>query len=106
MKRIGTIAGLLLVASTAAAHAQSSGEAARYAQPPAPTPQILDRPPPPTPSINPRRDTIALLGRAHLPPISKLVEPSLKLAGYRINPRISGPANSRIAWLNSLSFSR
>jgi hypothetical protein len=72
--------------------------------PPAPIAQILDTPPTPTPSVNPRRDTIALLGRANLPPISELAEPSLNLAGYRINPRNNGPANSRIAWLNGLSF--
>jgi dipeptidyl aminopeptidase/acylaminoacyl peptidase len=28
----------------------------------------------------------------------------LKLAGFRINPRNNGQANSRIAWLNALSF--
>lgn len=100
MKPIFVAVGLLLVAATA--HAQT--EATRYAQPPAPIPQILDTPPPPTPSINPKRDTIALLGRANLPPIAELAEPMLQLAGYRINPRNNGPANSRIAWLNALSF--
>jgi len=72
--------------------------------PPAPIAQILDAPPTPAPLVSPRRDTIALLGRANLPPIAELAEPDLKLAGYRINPRNSGPANSRIAWLNALSF--
>ena len=102
MKLTGWTAGLMLVAT--AATAQGDMAAPRYAQPPAPIPQILDTPPPPTPSINPKRDTIALLGRANLPPIAELAEPMLQLAGYRINPRNNGPANSRIAWLNALSF--
>jgi hypothetical protein len=102
MKRIGI--GLLLAAAAVGAQAQGNGDAVRYAQPPAPIPQILDTPPPPTPSISPKRDNIALLGRANLPPIAELAEPSLNLAGYRINPRNNGPANSRIAWLNALSF--
>jgi len=98
------VGGLLLLAAAGMAAAQTGGDGARYAQPPTPIPQILDTPPPPLPSINPRRDTIALLGRSNLPPISELAEPSLKLAGYRINPRNHGVANSRIAWLNALSF--
>jgi dipeptidyl aminopeptidase/acylaminoacyl peptidase len=72
--------------------------------PPAPIAQILDAPPTPTPSVSPRRDMIALFGRANLPPIAELAEPDLKLGGYRINPRNNGPANSRVAWLNALSF--
>ena len=86
------------------ASAQMQDATGRYMTPPAPIAQILDTPPTPTASVNPRRDTIALLGRANLPPIAELAEPDLKLAGFRINPRNSGPANSRIAWLNGLSF--
>jgi dipeptidyl aminopeptidase/acylaminoacyl peptidase len=104
MKLITRLGGLLLIAAAAAAQAQTGVEPARYAQPPAPIPQILDTPPPPLPSVNPKRDVIALLGRANLPPIAELAEPMLQLAGYRINPRNNGPANSRIAWLNALSF--
>jgi dipeptidyl aminopeptidase/acylaminoacyl peptidase len=72
--------------------------------PPAPISQILDTAPPPTPLVSPGRDRLALLGRSSLPPIAELAEPDLKLAGYRINPRNSGPANSRLSWLNALSF--
>jgi dipeptidyl aminopeptidase/acylaminoacyl peptidase len=101
----GFFTGVAL-ALAGAAVAQSSGtaEPARYMTPPAPIAQILDTPPTPTPSVNPRRDTIALFGRANLPPIAELAEPDLKLGGYRINPRNNGPANSRVAWLNALSF--
>jgi dipeptidyl aminopeptidase/acylaminoacyl peptidase len=91
----------VLVASPVAAQ---SGDTGRYMTPPNPIAQILDTAPTPTPLVNPRRDTIALLGRANLPPIAELAEPDLKLAGFRINPRNNGPANSRIAWLNALSF--
>jgi dipeptidyl aminopeptidase/acylaminoacyl peptidase len=99
-----TLAAAWAVAGAPAAQSPAATDAARYMTPPAPIAQILDTPPTPTPSVNPRRDTIALLGRANLPPISELAEPSLNLAGYRINPRNNGPANSRIAWLNGLSF--
>jgi dipeptidyl aminopeptidase/acylaminoacyl peptidase len=92
----------LLLAAPAAA--QQGGEPARYMDPPQPIAQILDTPPTPTASVSPTRDRIALLGRSNLPPIEELAEPDLKLAGYRINPRNSGPANSRVSWLTSLAF--
>lgn len=75
-----------------------------YQQPPAPIADILDARPTPTPSLSPDRTVLALFDRANLPPIAELSEPMLRLAGYRINPRNNGPANSRIAWLNGLSF--
>lgn len=82
----------------------SNGSAASYQQPPAPIAQILDAAPSPVPSISPTRERVALLGRSNLPPIAELAEPELRLAGYRINPRNNAPANSRLAWLNALSF--
>jgi dipeptidyl aminopeptidase/acylaminoacyl peptidase len=94
----------LTLAAAAPALAQTDQAAARYMTPPAPIAQILDTPPPPTPSVSPTRDTVALLGRSNLPPIAELAEPDLKLAGYRINPRNKGPANSRVQWLNGLSL--
>ena len=75
-----------------------------YQQPPAPIADILDTKPTPTPSLSPDRTTLALYDRAHLPPIAELAEPMLRLAGYRINPRNNGPANSRVSWLTGLSF--
>ena len=103
-RSLGSFAAFCLAIAASSAAAQSSGEPARYMTPPAPIAQILDTAPPPSPLLSPRRDTIALLGRANLPPIAELAEPDLKLAGYRINPRNNGPANSRIGWLNALSF--
>ena len=95
-----TVAALPALAQDRNAPSATGG----YMTPPAPISQILDTPPTPAPLVSPRRDTIALLGRANLPPIAELAEPDLKLAGYRINPRNNGPANSRVGWLNALSF--
>ena len=103
-RRFGPIAALLCFAISTGAAAQQDQAAPRYMDPPPPIAQILDTPPTPLPSVSPRRDRIALLGRANLPPIAELAEPDLRLAGYRINPRNWGPANSRIGWLNALSF--
>ncbi len=75
-----------------------------YQQPPAPIADILDTKPTPTPSLSPDRTTLALFERANLPPIAELAEPMLRLAGYRINPRNNGPANSRVTWLTGLSL--
>ena len=75
-----------------------------YQEPPAPIADILDARPSPTPSLSPDRTTLALFDRANLPPIAELAEPMLRLAGYRINPRNNGPANSRVAWLTGIRF--
>ena len=75
-----------------------------YEQPPAPIPAILDAAPTPTPGVSPDRKTLALFERTNLPPIAELAEPMLKLAGYRINPRNNGAANSRVSWLTGLSL--
>lgn len=47
---------------------------------------------------------IGLIDRANLPPIAELAEQDLKVAGYRINPRNNGPANSRLTWLKGLTL--
>ena len=75
-----------------------------YQQPPAPIADILDTRPTPLPSLSPDRGTLALFERSNLPSIAELAEPMLRLAGYRINPRNNGPANSRVTWLTGLSF--
>lgn len=94
----------LLLAAACLSTVGWAAEPAGYQMPPAPIAQILDTAPTPAPSISPKRDVVALLGRANLPPIAELAEPDLKLAGYRINPRNNGIANSRVGWLNALSF--
>ena len=75
-----------------------------YQQPPSPIAEILDARPTPLPSLSPDHTTLALFDRANLPPIAELAEPMLRLAGYRINPRNNGPANSRVSWLTGLSL--
>lgn len=99
---IGAVLSLALSSPVAAQNGKS--DALRYADPPAPIAQILDTPPPPVPLVGPRHKRVALLGRSNLPSIAEIAEPELRLAGYRINPRNNGPANSRLSWLNSLSF--
>ena len=79
-------------------------EGRTYQQPPAPIAEILDTRPTPTPSLSPDRTMLALFERANLPPIAEMAEPMLRLAGYRINPRNNGQANSRVTWLTGLSF--
>jgi dipeptidyl aminopeptidase/acylaminoacyl peptidase len=79
-------------------------EGRTYQQPPAPIAEILDTRPTPTPSLSPDRTMLALFDRANLPPIAEMAEPMLRLAGYRINPRNNGQANSRVTWLTGLSF--
>jgi dipeptidyl aminopeptidase/acylaminoacyl peptidase len=102
MKKLILLACALALPSLA--FAQNADAPTRYMDAPQPIARILDTPPPPAPSVSPTRTQIALLGRANLPPIAELAEPELRLAGYRINPRNNGPANSRIGWLNALSF--
>nr|WP_313413957.1 prolyl oligopeptidase family serine peptidase [Brevundimonas diminuta] len=75
-----------------------------YQQPPAPIAQILDAKPNPGVSVSPDRKTLLLTDRSNLPAIAELAEPMLRLAGYRINPKNNGPANSRVSWLTGLSF--
>ncbi|MDA0742432.1 MAG: S9 family peptidase, partial [Proteobacteria bacterium] len=90
------------LALPAAALAQDA--APTYQQPPQPIAQILDAKPNPGVSVSPDRKTLLLTDRSNLPSIAELSEPMLRLAGYRINPRNNGPANSRVSWLTGLSF--
>lgn len=90
-------------AAQAPAQAQD-GTAVAYQRAPEPIASILAAAPTPTPSLSPDRRTLALLGRESLPSIEELAEADLKLAGFRINPRNNGPANSRVAWLNGLTL--
>lgn len=93
-----------LAATGVQAQTVQNAAAPAYQQPPAPIPAILDAAPSPAPSISPDRKTLALFDRTNLPSIAELSEPMLRLAGYRINPRNNGPANSRAAWLTGLSL--
>ncbi len=97
------MASVLVVPSVVLAQSAAT-DPITYQQPPAPIAQILDTKPSAAPSLSPDRDTLALFDRSNLAPISELAEPMLRLGGYRINPRNTGPANSRVSWLTGLSL--
>ena len=100
--RAAAVAALLVSGPAMAQAVPAGGDA--YQLPPAPIPQILDAPPTPSVSVDPTRATMALFGRSNLPSVAELAEPSLRLGGYRINPRNNGPANSRISWLKTITL--
>jgi dipeptidyl aminopeptidase/acylaminoacyl peptidase len=95
---------VLLVAAAMAFAAPVVAQPARYMTPPSPIGDIIDAAPTPGVSLSPKGDVLAILGRSSFPAISEFVEPELRLAGVRINPRNNGPASSRTSWLRTLSF--
>ncbi|MCA9752260.1 MAG: S9 family peptidase [Gemmatimonadetes bacterium] len=56
---------------------------------------IVDAPPTPWASLSPDRETMLLVEQPSLPSIAELSDEELRLAGYRINPRLFGPSRSR-----------
>ena len=109
MKRVmgaGLPLAAALLASTALAQTAATPQAGAltYQQPPQPIADILDSKPTPSSMLSPDRSTLVLMDRSNLPSIKALSEPMLRLAGYRINPRNNGPAESRVAWLTGLSL--
>jgi dipeptidyl aminopeptidase/acylaminoacyl peptidase len=62
-----------------------------YKTPPQPIVDILDASPLPTASVSPDRQWLLMLEQRSMPTIAELAQPVLRLAGYRINPRTSGP---------------
>ena len=75
---------------TAAAQSHP-GSAGGYLTPPPEIVDILDAPPTPGVLVSPNRDVIVLTERRSMPPISWQARPLERLAGYRIDPRNSGP---------------
>ena len=104
MRLMRHVAPTVLMLFATPALAQTAGGALTYQQPPAPIADILDARPTPGASVSPDQKTLVLFQRSNLPTIAELAEPMLRLAGYRINPRNNGPANSRISWVTGLSF--
>ena len=78
---------LLQISTTTARAQQETG----YLIPPQEIIDILDTPAAPRVVVSPTGDTIALLERPSMPPLSELAQPMLRLAGYRVNPRTNGP---------------
>jgi dipeptidyl aminopeptidase/acylaminoacyl peptidase len=58
-----------------------------YSQPPQPILDVLHAPSPPRPSVSPTGDTILLTSWVQYPPIARVAEPFLRLAGVRVEPR-------------------
>ncbi len=79
------------VMATAASAQQPSSDASSYLVPPNGIIQILDAPPTPNILVGPGRDVIVLVESRSMPPITWLARPMHRLAGYRIDPRNSGP---------------
>ena len=93
---------LLLTLGLLMTESDATGQATYLKPPPAIT-DILDAAPPPSVSVNPTRDTLALLTVARYPAVAELAEPILRLAGVRLNPRTNGPAReSRITAISLL----
>lgn len=72
--------------------AKTSDGQGTYQKPPQAILDVLHAEFPPGVSLNPTRDTLALVQTARYPGIAELAEPQLRLAGQRINPKTSGPA--------------
>jgi len=95
MPRIRTILTVLGLAITGVVSAQEDTPApSDYLVPPQEIIEIVDAPPTPTAIVSPNRKTIAFIERRGAPPIQWLARPMHRLAGYRIDPRNSGPWNA------------
>ena len=93
MRRIASIAlslALLGIAAPAGAQSDASSETG-YLTPPEAIVDILDAPPTPTVIVGPTRDVAVFVEQRSMPPIGWLGRPMHRLAGYRIDPRNSGP---------------
>ena len=93
MTRIANIAlSLILLAGVAPAGAQSDASSGTgYLTPPQAIVDILDAPPTPNVIVGPTRDVAVFVEQRSMPPIGWLGRPMHRLAGYRIDPRNSGP---------------
>ncbi|MEQ8768155.1 MAG: prolyl oligopeptidase family serine peptidase [Planctomycetota bacterium] len=90
--RSATLAILLLGALAPTGWSQDD---AGYRRPPEAIAKIIEAPPLPSVSTDPSGRWMLLIERDSLPPISDLAQPMWRLAGYRINPRTSGPHGAR-----------
>ena len=60
---------------------------ARYLQPPEPLLQVFRAPLNPSPALDPTGTRAILIRQSQYPPIARVAEPYLKLAGVRVEPR-------------------
>ena len=105
--RRSTIALLLSnaigLATSAGAQSQAP-EPTGYLIPPQQIVDILDAPPTPGVLVGPTRDVTVLIEQRSMPPIGWLARPLERLAGYRIDPRNSGPW--RVPEISALTIRR
>ena len=90
---LASLIALLALAGSAAAQSISTA-AGGYLTPPQEIVDILDAPPTPGVLVGPTRDVFVLVEQRSMPPIGWLARPLERLAGYRIDPRNSGPWRS------------
>ncbi len=95
--------GMALAAFSAAdATAQDA-----YRKPPQAVLDILHAPSSPSVSVSPSGEHLLFVQSDRYPPIADLAEPTLRLAGLRINPRTNGPARApRVVGLTLLSLAK
>ncbi|MBI3882180.1 MAG: prolyl oligopeptidase family serine peptidase [Verrucomicrobia bacterium] len=67
-------------------------EELKYQRAPAEVRAVLDAPATPTISLSPTRDRLVVVQAVRYPPLADLAEPSLGLAGFRVNPVNNGPS--------------
>ncbi|PKK83782.1 MAG: S9 family peptidase [candidate division Zixibacteria bacterium HGW-Zixibacteria-1] len=93
----------MLICLTAAAQDNSLSEPV-YQMPPDEIAALIDAPPTPRISIGPDGEWMAILDRPGYPSIEELALPELRLAGLRIDPKVSGP--SRISYYTGITFKK
>jgi len=81
----------LRAAQGGAAQVPSASDAPKYALPPQAIVEVFDAEFLPQTTLSPNKQVVALTkARAH-PTIAELAQPMLRLAGWRVNPKTSGP---------------
>jgi len=90
-RRIASALRLLLALAVAVATSLRAAEF-NYQQAPEAIRKILDAPATPVISLSPARDKMIIVQGVRYPPLADLAEPTLGLAGARINPLNNGPA--------------
>lgn len=74
-------------AASAAPAPARTPESSSYDKPPPALLEALHAPSPPSPNVSPAGDRILLVSFVDYPPIARVAEPFLKLAGARVEPR-------------------
>ncbi len=92
-KLIGAVIISLVLIVTATAQ-DISPTGLKYQMPPKEIVELIDVPQTPAVSAGPNMEWIAVLERPSHPSIDEFVQPELRLAGLRINPRTNAPGRS------------